>query len=169
MRLFEVFGRRRKTETWQRTAAEDPETFFYVREWLCKVGGKRDQLATALGLAKPTELDWVDGILDVDRDRRYVFVVEYGDAVFVFAQGNLVSTDAGARVTRGGGSAYTIFLDDRHANITLQRAIDGQLQAAAAPGDAPLNEDRALALAASWGPDPRELVRARPRGWRYTR
>src|SRR5215213_7321070 len=127
MRLFDQLFKRRKTETWQRTAAEDPDTVFYAREWVCCIGGTREDVTSTIGAHKPRQAAWVDGILMVDGDRRSVFVVEYEESVFALAQTDVGFTDFAVRLSKICAGAYTIFLDDKRANMLCTRAVGGQL------------------------------------------
>jgi hypothetical protein len=183
--LSQFFGQRPRTETWQRTSAADPDTLFYVRDWGCKIGGARDHVATVLGLHKPREAGWIDGIIEIDVDPTKAFVVELAGATFVFAQGRAAFADFATRLTTPHGSAYTVFLDEKQAHIVCLHAVDGKLVREVScidgavsehgergpnePELGTLSQSRALDLAAAWGPDPRTLVSAAPAGWLYTR
>jgi hypothetical protein len=174
-----MFGVRRARKA---VDVSDPEHFFYVREWGCAPSTSLDAASQALGLVAGAEVSFADGIGAVEDEAQRTFVVEHSGAVFVFARG-VGFSDFHERLSRGSSkTAYVIFLDDKRINISCSRAVNGATvrQIGCADGDAfdegaraagepeldpeSLGQEGVLALATAWGPDPKALVRAAPRG-----
>ena len=186
--LTDLFtGRKKRIDQVLRDLAEGPDRFFYVREWACRPGATPEEAARALALVDGEPMTFAAGIAEIERAPDRVFIAPYAGAAFLFAQ-QIGLGDLHQRLSRtGSGAAYAVFLDDKRYNILCSRAVAGQTvrelalnddgfsqEGAAAANEPPfhsaddLSGPSVLALAATWGPDPRALIGAAPPGWLYS-
>lgn len=144
----------------------DSEGFFRLREWACALGTSFVAVARRMELEQARPVSFWDGVYAATHDDTRAFLVRHEDGIFVFSEG-IGFSDISDRLSQPG-SAYSIRIDAR-AQFLCCRSVGGRCvrEVSSHTELSMLDRETILSLASAWGPDPRALLRAAPRGMLY--